>query len=241
MAKGRRLQRTRAFTLIELMIVVAIIALIAAIAIPALVSSRLASYETAVVGTLRSLVNAQTTFVTRNIVDQDGDGNGEYGFLRELTGVAVPRTKSFPLDVGDVFSVSFGAMDANGVVSKAGYCFIMYLPSAGGPAITEAGGLPPVNRDDANVQETRWACYAWPADYASTGYRSFVVTQMGAVYEASNEAGASLGIYDGRTDIPLPGAALVPNGGQENNLDSRFPLSSETGSDGQHWAQVAGG
>lgn len=231
----------RAFTLIELMIVVAVIAIIAAIAIPSLISSRITSYETAAVGTLRGLVTAQSTFVTRCVVDQDGDGQGEYGFFRELTGVAVPRTKSSRLRVGDVFSGSFGLVDANGVVSKSGYCYIMYLPTADGPAITEAGGLPAADPDNANAQETRWACYAWPIDYASTGYRCFVVNQQGQVYQASNEAGPSLGIYDGAPDIPPPGAAFVPNGGKEANLDSRFPLPGETGSDGQSWAQVAGG
>lgn len=231
----------RAFTLIELMIVVAIIAIIAAIAIPSLISSRIISYETAAVGTLRGLVNAQSTFVTRTVVDQDGDGNGEYGFFRELTGVAVPRTKISRLRVGDVFSGSFGAVDVNGVVGRTGYSYLMYLPTANGPAVTEAGGLPAANPNDANAQETRWAAYAWPIDYASTGYRAFMVNQQGQVYQASNEAGPSLGVYDSPVGIPPPGAALVPNGGKEQNLDSRFPLPSETGSDGQSWAQVAGG
>jgi prepilin-type N-terminal cleavage/methylation domain-containing protein len=232
--------RARAFTIIELMIVVAIIAVIAAITIPSLISSRIASYETAVVGTLRSLMNAQSTFVTRCVVDQDGDGQGEYGFFTELSGTSIPRTKFVKLAIGDVFSGAFGAIDANGVVGKAGYCFVLYLPTAMGPAITEVGGLPAANATDANAQETRWACYAWPVDYGSTGYRCFVVTQQGEICHASNQLSATVGFYDGRLGIPAPGAALVPNG-QESNLEGRFPLPSETGSDGQSWAQVSGG
>lgn len=231
----------RAFTLIELMIVVAIIAIIAAIAIPSLISSRVISYETSTVGTLRSLVNAQSTFITRCIVDQDGDGQGEYGFFRELTGTAVPRTKASRLRVGDVFSGTFGIVDANGVVGKTGYCFLLYLPTDGGPAVTEAGGLPPANANDANAQETRWACYAWPLMYASTGYRCFVVTHQGEVYQASNEVGPSTGLYSGPANMPPPGAAFLPDGGQEQNLDSRFPRPTEVGTDGQSWAQTAGG
>ena len=235
-------QRSRAFTLIELLIVVAIIAIVAAIAIPSVISSRIISYETAAVTTLRALVNAQSTFVTRCVVDQDGDGDGEYGFFRELTGVAVPRTKTVKRRVGDAFSGSFGAVDANGVVARTGYCYIMYLPTASGPAVTEAGGLPAANSDDANAQETRWACYAWPIDYPYTGYRCFVVNQQGQVYQAPNEAGGGpgQGVYSGPADIPAPGAALLSNG-QENNLDSRFPRPVEAGADGQRWAPVAGG
>ena len=231
----------RAFTLIELMIVVAIIAIVAAIAIPSLISSRVISYETSAIGTLRSLVNAQSTFVTRCIVDQDGDGQGEYGFFRELTGVAVPRTKASRLRVGDVFSGSFGTVDPNGVVGKTGYCFIIYLPTAAGPAATEAVGLPAANPNNANTQETRWACYAWPLDYASTGYRCFVVTQQGEVYQASNEVGPATGFYSSPAAIPPPGAAFVPNGGREQNLDSRFPRPGEVSADGQSWAQAGGG
>jgi hypothetical protein len=223
------------------MIVVAIIAIIAAISIPSIVSSRIASYEIAVVGTLRSLMNAQGTFVTRCVVDQDGDGQGEYGFFTELSGSAIPRTRSVRLAVGDVFSGAFAAIDANGVVGKTGYCFIMYLPTAGGPAITEVGGLPGANPADADVQETRWACYAWPIDYGYTGYRCFIVNQQGEICQASNEMSANVGYYEGPLGIPAPGSALLPNGGRESNLDSRFPLPTETGSDGQTWAQVAGG
>jgi len=236
----RVLRPIRAFTLIELMIVVAIIAIIAAIAIPSLISSRVISYETSAIGTLHSLVNAQSTFVTRCIVDQDGDGQGEYGFFRELTGTAVPRTKASRLDVGDVFSGTFGSLDANGVVGRTGYCFLLYLPTDAGPALTEAGGLPAANPDNANAQETRWACYAWPLMYASTGYRCFVVTHQGEVYQASNELGPSTGVYSSPANMPPPGAAFVPNG-RENNLDSRFPRPAEVGADGQSWAQTAGG
>lgn len=52
----------RAFTLIELMIVVAIIAIIAAISIPNLLQSRIQANEATAVATLRSYIAAQTTW-----------------------------------------------------------------------------------------------------------------------------------------------------------------------------------
>jgi len=56
----------RGFTLIELMIVVAIIAIISAIAIPNLLRSRVQTNESAAIGNLRTIVSAQTAYQATN-------------------------------------------------------------------------------------------------------------------------------------------------------------------------------
>lgn len=67
------------FSLIELLIVVAIIGIIAAIAIPNLLASRRAANEASAISTLRTLTSAEATY-------QSTVGSGNYGTLTNLQG-----------------------------------------------------------------------------------------------------------------------------------------------------------
>ena len=62
MMEETNMKKTSGFTLIELMIVVAIIAIIATIVIPNLLRSRIQSNESAAIGNLRTLTGAQRDY-----------------------------------------------------------------------------------------------------------------------------------------------------------------------------------
>lgn len=77
-----KLSNKKGFTLIELMIVIAIIAIIAAIAIPNLIEARKHGNEAAAIGALKTINTSQTLFREG---DKDGNSRLDYGSLLQLS------------------------------------------------------------------------------------------------------------------------------------------------------------
>ncbi len=76
------MKRVAGFTLIELMIVIAIVAVLAGIALPNLLEARKQANETAAIGALKSIGGAQAIFREG---DKENDGEKDYGSMLELS------------------------------------------------------------------------------------------------------------------------------------------------------------
>lgn len=98
------------FSLVELLIVVLIIGIIAQMAIPHLMQSKLAANEASAITTVRSVLNAETLYVTTV-------GSGKYASMGSLvTGMLVDTVVGSSTKDGYVFAISLGAADASFVI-----------------------------------------------------------------------------------------------------------------------------
>jgi prepilin-type N-terminal cleavage/methylation domain-containing protein len=227
------------FTLIELMIVVAIIAVIASIAIPNLLAARLSANETSSIATLRNISSAQSQFQASCKCDVDNDGTGEFGLFREMSGGVGVRTNGAATAVGPVMnppvlSGSFRTLNANGEVNRSGYLFRMYLPGAGGVGAPEtqtaSTALSPAV--DGDLAETSWCCYSWPQSFAKSGNRTFFVNQAGDI------VGTEFDQYGGSGDFAAGHAGRAfQSGGDLANVTGAVAVGTR-GRDGRFWKQI---
>ncbi len=256
-------RKNSGFTLIELMIVVAIIAIIASIAIPKLMSARISANENAAIATLRSIASAQAQIESSCAVDTDADGGGEFAYFGELAGVAFLRIYEPVADAPDIgadrlvpsilptaFGDIFADAGGDGIVERSGYIFKMWLPDVVAAAVV--GGLPedgtPLvgGADAANIPdpdncEILWGCYAWPVDAGQTGNRCFFINQEGDLLQYLNADEE----YTGTAVADMPGfdAAFsdVTGGGDMScrlGITAMITADGEAANDGNTWTVV---
>ena len=242
------------FTLIELMIVVAIIAIVAAIAIPKLVSARISANENATISTLRSIATAQQNMISSVTIDTDLDGGGEAGYFGELSGATPVRVWSALGTglgaAGDSAQPSFLSKQfadvisdsGDGIIERNGYYFKIFLPDrgasgiVGGIAERDTGGANPSAYPDGGNCELMWCCYAWPTQINRTGRRAFMINEIGDVVATRNTIGEAGGPYDGLNRSPEFDAAFA----ESDDMSSGVALAAAglTAQDGMTWTPV---
>lgn len=97
----------RGFTLLELLIVIALLAIVIAIAIPNLMAARKSANEASAVGGLKTISTAEGLFRDG---DKEDDGNVDYGMLSELSNM-------------DLIDVVLGSGTKAGYLMRATYSF----------------------------------------------------------------------------------------------------------------------
>jgi len=145
------------FTLIELMIVIAIIAIIAAIAIPNLLESRVSAQEAASATALRSgLLPAEVQFQASVYVDSVGVGVGDYA---TKTSPFIGTGKSYPLMAG--------------ATTTAGGITLNLLAPTYQFATPQISGY--------EFTDPLWGIIAQPLD-SNQGRRLFAINQSGSIF-----------------------------------------------------------
>ncbi len=229
--------RVEGFTLIELMIVVAIIAIIASIAVPNLLGSRLQANEAAAIATLKNLSSSQAQCQAAAVIDTNGNGMGEFAYLGELSGgVGVRDNESGGVSTVRItppyLSGAFSNVSGSRVL-RSGYYFQMYLPSSTAQPQSEAagGGGSGVSIYGA-FAENLWSCYAWPVSQGNTGRRAFYINQLGEVLACRNQTMR----YSGTATAPAGTAAVMAGVGSPSMVSTI--AANATGLDGEFWNVV---
>jgi len=208
--------RKQGFTLIELMIVIAIIAIIAAIAIPNLLSGRISANENSAVAGLKLLTSSEAVWL-----QQDPDGNGVKDYWtydvsclhRMYRADGTTKVAFIPIDFAKADSMAAAASTtraADGVFGASPTIELWDLAAPAGilPAVKSGYWFQALNTTLVTVPATTYntnpvgvaaipaannsifGFIAAPEAYGTSGINSFIVNQEGTIY--ANDTGSTV-------------------------------------------------
>jgi type IV pilus assembly protein PilA len=123
------------FSLIELLVVVAVILIIAAIAIPNFINSRMRSNETSAVQSLRNISTAQVAYSTMwgmGFADSMAKLSGNGVIVDQNNAGLIDQTLAAGLKSGYVFTLTPGAPDSQGNVGTYSVTADPQIPGSSG-------------------------------------------------------------------------------------------------------------
>ncbi len=216
------MKKRSGFTLIELMIVVAIIAIIAAIAIPSILRSRMSANQTSAVGSLDSILKMNAQFRSN---DSDRNGENDYWVenvwgLHAVQSAGGDEIELIPRSVGasdyeandDAAPSDLTVSSFPGASAKSGYFVAMQIGTDDSGSSSPCGTSYTDDDDSTSsttvtgnyTNDNRFSVTAFPELYDNTGTKAYLLDESGTswVVDAKTGVGSSSTQFNGTDDTP---------------------------------------